>query len=278
MSTVDASELATRVAELSWHHAIDLGGGVVTPGRAPVRPDVEAVLPPFEGRSVLDIGAWDGYYSFLAERRGARRVVALDHYVWGVDLWARNRYWEECKASGVLPDPTRDETDFWRPELPGKRPFDLAREALGSRVEAVPADFMTADLGALGTFDVVLFLGVLYHLREPFVALERLRTLAGGVAVIDTEGIEVPGRPDEGLLRFFPGDELAGDYGNWFATSERALHAMCHAAGFGRVTTVLGPAAPPRGASGTGVAATVLRRRAPVEPIRRYRLVVLAHA
>ena len=277
--TVDTAELSARVAALRWHHAIDLGGGVVTPGLAHRFTALEDSLPDMAGRSVLDVGAWDGLYSFLAEQRGAARVVALDHYAWGVDLAARNVYWEECTRAGVMPDHGRDEVDFWRADLPGRRSFELARDVLGSRVEPMVADFMTADLDSLGQFDVVLHLGVLYHLREPFAALQRLRRVTREVAVVETEGVVVPGHEHEALLRFYPGDELGGDYGNWFATSEVALHGMLRAAGFGAVTTVVGPpgAAAPPTRGGARVAAALRERMRPrSEPVGRYRLVVHA--
>jgi tRNA (mo5U34)-methyltransferase len=267
--TVDSGDLAARAAALRWHHAIDLGGGVVTPGLAHRFTALEESLPDMRGRSVLDVGAWDGLYSFLAERRGAARVVALDHYAWGVDLAARNVYWEECTRAGVMPDHDRDETDFWCADLPGRRSFDLAREALRSNVESVVADLKAVDLERLGRFDVVLHLGVLYHLREPFTALRRLHRVTGEVAVIETEGIVVPGHDGEALLRFFPGGELAGDYGNWFATSEAALHGMLRAAGFREVRTVVGPPAPPP-------PSLRQRLRPRREEISRYRLVVHA--
>ena len=89
------------------------------------------ILPDVSGRSVLDIGAWDGKFSFLAEKAGASRVVALDHYAWGVDFAARGAYWDECIDSGTLPDQSRDETDFWQPDLPGRRGFELRPAALG---------------------------------------------------------------------------------------------------------------------------------------------------
>lgn len=239
---MDVKELRRRVGALTWHHAIDLGGGVVTPGLTDA-PIPRHVFPSFEGKSVLDIGAWDGYYSFLAEREGAARVVALDHYAWGVDFDARTRYWDECRAHGVLPDHARDESDFWRPDLPGKQGFDLAREALGSRVEDVVADFMTADLAALGTFVVVLYLGVLYHVRDPLGALERLRRVTREVAVIETEAVWVHGLEHEPLLAFSPGDEMGRrlDFGNWYAPNEAALLGMLRVAGFSRVEMKVGP-------------------------------------
>ncbi len=276
---MDRTELEAAVRAHSWHHAIDLGNGIVTPGRSAPNRRLEATLPDLRGRSVLDIGAWDGYHSFLAERRGAARVVALDHYVWGVDLWARNQYWEGCLADGVLPDTSLDETEFWRPELPGRRGFDLARSALDSHVEPVVADLMRTDPAEIGVFDVVLYLGVLYHIREPLTALERLRRVTGGVAVIETEGIVVPGQEHESLLRFFPGNELAGDFGNWWATSARALLDMCRAAGFRAAEVVVGPPRSPTVGTAARRLTEAVRRRLPVghQAISRYRLVVHAH-
>lgn len=242
MSPSTTDDLRARVGAVTWHHSIDLGHGIVTPGLAEAGPIDEGAFPSFEGRSVLDIGAWDGYYSFLAERQGATRVVAMDHYVWGVDLPARTAYWDECRARGVLPDHSRDETDFWRgDELPGRRGFDLAREVLGSKVEPVVADFMTTDLDALGAFDVVLHLGVLYHMKEPLTALERLRRVTGEVAVVETVAVWVAGFEDHPLVEFYAGDELARDYGNWYAPNQAALHGWCRAAGFREVRTVVGP-------------------------------------
>jgi tRNA (mo5U34)-methyltransferase len=241
MDSREVEALRASVDELVWHHRIDLGNGVITPGLAASEQIADHLFPPFAGRSVLDIGAWDGGYSFLAERNGASRVVALDHYAWGVDFSARTAYWDECRSRGELPDHRRDETDFWRDTLPGKRGFDIAKRALGSAVEPVVVDFMTADPDALGTFDVVLHLGVLYHVKEPLTALERVRRVTNEVAVIETEAVWIPGFEDESMTVFFPGDELARDFGNWYAPNAAALVAWCRAAGFRRVDVVQGP-------------------------------------
>ena len=204
----------------------------------------------FSGRSVLDIGAWDGYYSFLAERQGASRVVALDHYVWGLDWDARARYWAECQARGTLPDHSKDATDFWLPDLPGRRPFEFAKETLRSEVEPIVGDFATMDIGPLGVFDVVLYLGVLYHMKEPLTCLERLRQVTKHVAVIETAAIEVPGFEHESIVQFTAADELNRDYGNWYMPNVRAIHELCQAAGFSSaatISTISGPeSVPPR--------------------------------
>jgi tRNA (mo5U34)-methyltransferase len=238
-------EIVARVGTISWHHPIDLGRGIVTPGHSSRTVPPEAV-PDLQGRSVLDIGAWDGLYSFDAESRGAVRVAALDHYVWGVDMYGRDRYWEECARQGIVPDPGADETRFWRPELPGKAGFDLAHSVLGSRVEAVVDDFMTMDLDKLGVFDVVFYFGVLYHMREPLTALRRVRAVTGQVMVLETEAVVVPGHEDEPLVLFYAGGELSNDHTNWYVPSLAGVKGLCRAAGFRRLDVQLGPPAIPR--------------------------------
>lgn len=278
---MDVDELRTRSEALTWFHSIDLGHGVVTKGESEGPFVPEGVLPALEGRTVLDIGAWDGFYSFLAERSGASRVVALDHYVWGVDFGARDRYWAECRARGVLPDHSKDLTEFWRPDLPGRRGFDLAKEALGSSVEPVLADFMTADLSALGSFDVVFYFGVLYHMKEPLTALERLRRVTASVAVIETAAVHLSPLPESSLLQFVSSDDLNADFGNWYVPTADALRSMCLAAGFAQVDVLVGPpaTAPPRrtGAARLGRGVRRLVGAAPpAPPAQNYRIVARA--
>lgn len=232
-----------------WWHTIDLGDGVVTPGKktdgydAFLERELLALqLPDLHGKSVLDIGTWDGYYAFSAEGLGASRVVALDHYVWSID-WARAIAESERPASeGIRFQDLDGIANVWDPEaLPGKQGFDLAHETLGSQVEAVVDDFMTTDLERLGTFDVVLYLGVLYHMENPLAALRRVRSVTRELAVIETQATEFPGIPDGAVSEFFPGDELADDPTNWWSPNLKAVHGLCQAAGFERVETIVGP-------------------------------------
>ena len=238
-------DLQTRADSIPWFHSIDLGNGVRTHGIA-LETVTEDQLPDFEGRTALDIGAWDGLYSFTAERKGATRVVSLDHYAWGVDIAARDRYWAECRAAGILPDHDKDVTEFWRPDLPGQTGFNFAREALGSKVEPVVGDFMTVDLDSLGTFDIVLYLGVLYHVKEPLAALERVRRVTKELALIETEALRIEGLETMPLVDFFAGSEVNTDFGNWWVPTMPALHALCKAAGFSEVRTIAGPKGPAR--------------------------------
>lgn len=225
---IDTEEGRARLEAVAgvphWFHAVDLGHGVRAPGhkrRSILTREWDALdLGDLTGRSVLDIGAWDGAFSFAAEAAGAARVVALDDFVWRIDRTSGGR----------------------GPEgLPGKEGFDLAHRSRGSRVESVVADIATVDTDALGTFDVVLFLGVLYHLQDPLGVLRRVRALTGGCCLIETQAIVAPGAADQRLWEFHPGAELNGDETNWFVPNLAALQAVCHAVGFDRVEVLRGP-------------------------------------
>ncbi|MBV8162237.1 MAG: DUF1698 domain-containing protein [Acidimicrobiia bacterium] len=185
-------------------------GGVVTPGHEPHTAQRLAVLHlpvSLVGKTVLDIGAWDGFFSFEAERRGAERVVAMDH-----DCW---------KA----PD-----------GFPSKAGFDLARRALGSDVEDVHLDVMELTPQRLGVFDVVFFFGVLYHLRHPLEALERVASVCGGLLILETHVRRLPTR--QPAMVFYPRDELDWDTTNWWGPNEALVCAMLRDVGFTNVATV----------------------------------------
>ena len=204
-------EVRRRVEALRWYHTIDLGQGIVTRGvdDTPLRLARLDLPLSFAGRTVLDVGAWDGFFSFDAERRGASRVVATDHYSWHGLGWGTND---------------------------GKAGFELAREVLGSHVEDVDIDVMELSPERVGTFDVVLFLGVLYHLRHPLLALERVASVTRDLLILETV-VDMVGvrRP---AMAFYPARELAGDPTNWWGPNEPAVHGMLQSCGFQAVRTV----------------------------------------
>jgi tRNA (mo5U34)-methyltransferase len=207
-------DLKSRSDAIRWYHTIDLGGGVVTSGvdDTPYRLRRVKLPPSLRGLSVLDIGAWDGFFSFECERRGAARVVAADYYSWHGGGWGT------------------------------KAGFTLAREALGSRVEDVDIDVMDLSLDRVGQFDVVLFLGVFYHLRHPFTALERIAPLVRRQFIVETVldmvGISRP------AMAFYPSRELNNDPTNWWAPNVPAMRGMLETVGFDRVETVTGTHGP----------------------------------
>jgi tRNA (mo5U34)-methyltransferase len=204
-----AADVRAEAARVNWFHSIELEPGFVTPGRADTRAQVPRLhLPDLRGKTVLDVGAWDGFFSFEAERRGAARVVALDTFSW------------QERGSGT-----------------GKAGFELARRALGSAVEDVDVEVLDiAPETVGGTFDVVLFLGVLYHLRHPLLALERLRSVCNDLLVLETH-VDLLGtrRP---AAAFYPGTELEDDWTNWWGPNPAAVNGMLAAAGFRDVRRV----------------------------------------
>src|ERR1700722_3256595 len=144
-----------------WWHSIALPDGTVTLGEKSaelLEREWDALhLPELAGRSVVDVGAWDGWFSFRSEARGAQRVVALDEFVWALDFTCADEYWDYVHACEARNEPFElwgKGCRYWDPvTLLGKRGFDIAKDALGSDVEAVVADFMECDLAAVGEFD-----------------------------------------------------------------------------------------------------------------------------
>lgn len=198
-------ELRRRVAEIKWFHTIELGRGVVTPGQdaSSAKLAVLGIPEDLRGRSVLDLCAWNGFFSFAAERRGAARVLAVDHFCWNGPGWG-----------------TKDG-------------FDLAREALGSKVEDLEVDVLDVTPENAGRFDVVLFLGVLYHMRHPLLVLEKVAAVTNDLLVLETHvDATCIDRP---MMAFYPSGELNGDTTNWCGPNEACVIGMLKAVGFREV-------------------------------------------
>lgn len=86
---MDAKTLRKKVNEIEWFHSIDLGNGVFTLGKDNTSEKLKTLNLPSDlsGMSVLDIGAWDGFFSFECEKRGAKSVLATDSFCWDGDGW-----------------------------------------------------------------------------------------------------------------------------------------------------------------------------------------------
>ena len=121
------------------------------------RLDLLRIPPDLRGKSVLDVGAWDGFFSFEAERRGADRVLATDSFAWDGTNWST------------------------------KAGFELCRRALGSSVEDQNIDVLALSPDALGgQLDVVLCLGVLYHMKHPLLMIERVASVTRELLILET--------------------------------------------------------------------------------------------
>ncbi len=158
------------------------------------------------GKSVLDVGAWDGFFSFEAERRGAASVLATDYFCWGHGGWG------------------------------SKSGFELARTVLGSEVEDMDIDPMDISRESVGVFDITLFLGVLYHLQHPLYVLERLADVTRELLILETHvDMLFNSRP---ATAFYDSNQVNGDPTNWCGPNLGALQGMLHTVGFKKVEVV----------------------------------------
>ncbi len=222
-----------------WH-SIDLGNTFIQGRRKTSRILAGEVLrmrmPEVKGKSVLDIGAWGGFFSFEAERRGAASVLAVDWHTWITDFQKIHEWVHQERDAGRIPDTYNPPAYTQDKEaLPGKIPFDVTCRALGSKVKSKCANFVETPAEALGTFDVVLFLGVLYHLTEPYEALVKVRALTKECAIIETHGSIYPGLEDKPLWTFYADDKINQDKTTWWGPNDKGLEDMLYAAGFSRV-------------------------------------------
>jgi tRNA (mo5U34)-methyltransferase len=205
---MNPEQLRAKADAIRWYHSIDLGHGVVTKGidDTPFRLAQLDFPASLEGYTVLDIGAWDGFFTFEAERRGAARVVAADYFSWRGEGWGT------------------------------KEGFLLARQALGSKAKDVEIDVMDLSPERVGMFDVVLFLGVLYHLKHPLLALERVASVTRRLLILETV-VDMVGiaRP---AAAFYPGRDLNNDPTNWWGPNPAAVEGMLRSVGFDSVRTL----------------------------------------
>jgi tRNA (mo5U34)-methyltransferase len=201
-------ELRAWVQRIPWYHQIDLGHGIITPGAQPSEWMLGKLRMPEDltGMSVLDIGTWNGFYAFAAERRGARRVLAVDSFVWNLEGFH------------------------------AKEGFDLARWALNSRVEDFEVEVLDLSPETVGVHDLVLFLGVLYHMRHPLLALEKVASVTGRQLILETHvDMLCHDRP---VMAFYPERELNNDPTNWFGPNPPAVEAMLRTVGFREVQAI----------------------------------------
>lgn len=196
-----------RLRELKgWWHSFELPDGTKIEGVSSLKIQKERIaafpIPEsLHGKRVLDIGTWDGWFAFEMERRGAE-VVAVDH-------WDNPRFREMHKL-------------------------------LHSRVDYRRFDMYELTPDRVGTFDIVLFMGVLYHLKHPLLALERVCAITTGFAAVESFILREEHRPDAGVaerpvLEFYETEEMGGQTDNWFGPSLPCLLALCRTAGFARV-------------------------------------------
>ncbi len=189
-----------------WWHSFELPDGTLIHGVCDLQGLKNRIaqfpIPAdLHGKRVLDIGAWDGWFSFEMERRGAE--------VLAIDCWDNPRFRE-------------------------------MHARLDSRIRYQQMDVYELDRKMVGRFDIVLFMGVLYHLKHPLLALERVCSVTGDLACVDSfilqekhrPGADVENRP---IMEFYETDEFGGQTDNWVGPSLPCLTAFCRTAAFARV-------------------------------------------
>lgn len=208
-----AVNLATRVAEIPhWYHRIELPDGIVTPGVMPIDPSWYRFPEDLSGKSVLDVGAYDGYWTIEACRRGAEFVMAIDDF----------------------------SDTIYRGERRSWAPFDLAVQACGfqDRVTREECDVYSLA-GRNARFDVVICYGVIYHCRHPLLVLDILSLRCKELLLLEsaiTDDISAYGHPrgDDMVAEFYPADEYGENPTNWWGPTLHCLDAMVLASGFAR--------------------------------------------
>lgn len=162
------------------------------------------------GWSVLDIGAWDGYFSFVAEKRGAVKVVAFDS-----PLHSWNN--ESITISGKTE------------KANGKDGFETARKALNSKV-VVDVEGELDEIEKLGEFDLVLDLGILYHTEHPYKHIQDLYKVTRKLLILETH-VDLNDAPFP-VMRFYSNAEINNDDGTFWGPNALCVHEMLRKVGF----------------------------------------------
>src|SRR4051812_23428287 len=225
-----------------WYHQIPIQPGITTPGINNTAQVLALLDLPDDARGlrVLDLGTRDGFFAFEMERRGAE-VTAVDY----------------------MP---KDQTGF-----------AVASRLLDSKVTFINANIYDLSAERLGTFDVVLFLGLLSHLPDPLEALLLLRSMCRHRLCVESQVIDrallmsdgrmaaladvAPALTDVPLMQFYPGRSLNNDPTNYWAPNLTGLLAMLREGNFTvNSTPRLGPRA---------IASFVMREDAEQDSLKR---------
>ena len=207
----DRTELLTQISShKSWYHQIEIAPGIITPGVINCSETLNHLDLPnsLEGKRVLDIGAADGFFSFEAEKRGAKEVIAID---------------------------------YLQPDNYG---FSIAAELLNSRVIYLVENIYNLSLKKYGYFDIIFFLGVIYHLPDPMLALRIIRKLCKSSTLMILESYVIDNRflisdnqfssfdktspylKQIPIMQFYPADILHKDYTNYWMPNTICMRQM----------------------------------------------------
>jgi tRNA (mo5U34)-methyltransferase len=190
-----------------WFHNFEFSNGCSTFGRDPSELKLLSLqLPPLNGKSVIDVGAFDGFFSLQAEALGASQVVACDHLAW---TWPAS-----CARANI----------------------ELVQRICHSNVTnlCVPVEDLSSK--EVGTFDITLFLGVLYHASDMVGYLRNVHSITKELAIIETlvDCLQI----DQPCAAFYPAASLNNDASNWWGPNIACVLGMLEKVGFSRANYV----------------------------------------
>ena len=236
---MNSEELQTRINAIPyWYHTIELPGGIVTRGWAPICAEKYGIPDDMAGKRVLDIGAWDGYWTWEALKRGAAEVVAIDDF--------SDTCGQPIKRDGWTTfDICREAFGFTEElPLPIGQPFGGVywkndKDQRVRRVEASVYDLIEKDFDR---FDIVFFFGTIYHLKHPYLALEKIASICDGELYMESAicddyspyrgGLEKGYPNNDVVMEFYPGAQYGGNPGNWWVSTLQCLGSMVESVGF----------------------------------------------
>ena len=155
---VSREEIKEKINQIKWHHQFEIINGLFTPGSYSPDGLLKRLNLPTDlsGKRMLDIGARDGFFTLQAVKRGAS-VIAVDY-------------------------------------MPADQMgFNLTMQANGVReVEFIQTNVYELPQLDLGTFDIILFLGVIYHVPDPYLSLEIVQSLTkeGGTCYVESTNLD----------------------------------------------------------------------------------------
>jgi tRNA (mo5U34)-methyltransferase len=172
-------DLRRRVDSIDWYHTMELAPGVLTPGWLDHRRVLGQIPLPtsLAGCRCLDVGTFNGFWAFEMERRGAAEVI-------GADV-PDPRDWDWPAGSDEAT------VQVLAQRIGQADGFEIARQALGSKVKRIGCSVYELDERDVGRFDVIYLGSLLVHLRDPVRALERLASICDGTLIV-VDGIDLP--------------------------------------------------------------------------------------
>jgi tRNA (mo5U34)-methyltransferase len=207
-------ELKNEMNSIKWWHRIELEDGLFTPGEVVHGADGSdyattrfGMPKDLSGKTVLDVGTWDGFFSFEAEKRGASKVVACDVSINAGGNWG------------------------------GTTGFNFAKKVLKSNVEFKECSVEDLISNNIGTYDIVMCYGVLYHLQNLIPALKNLAAVTKEYALIETAVLPaIMDNPKFPLCAFL--NKFENDPTNYWYPNTNCLIAMLQLCGFKRIEVV----------------------------------------